>query len=44
MEEDRTGETEPVLFLSGRMKIALKSCTSQTNVLEITTVLENVSK
>ena len=25
MEEDRTGETEPVLFLPGRMKMALKS-------------------
>lgn len=44
MEEDRTGETEPVLFLSGRKKMALKSYTSQTNVLEIMTVFENVSK
>lgn len=44
MEEDRTGETEPVLFLSGRMKMALKSYTLQTDVLEIMTVFENVSK
>lgn len=44
MEEDKTGETEPVLFLQGRMKMALKSYTLQTNVLEITTVYENVSK
>ena len=44
MEQDRTGETEPVLFLSGRMKTMLKSYILQTNVLEITTVFENVSK
>lgn len=44
MEEDRTGETEPVLFLSGRMKMALKSYILQTNVLEIMTVFEKVSK
>ncbi len=44
MEEDRTGETEPVLFLPGRMKMALKSYILQTNVLEIMTVFENVSK
>ena len=44
MEEDRTGETEPVLFLFGRMKMALKSYNLQTNVLEIMTVYENVSK
>lgn len=44
MEEDRTGETEPVLFLSGRMKMTLKSYKLQTNVLEIMTVYENVSK
>ncbi len=44
MEEDRTGETEPVLFLPGRMKMALKSYKPQTNVLEIMTVFEKVSK
>ena len=44
MEEDRTGETEPVLFLPGRMKMALKSYAVQTDVLEIMTVFENVSK
>lgn len=44
MEEDRTGETEPVLFLSGRMKMALKSYILQTDVLEIMTVYENISK
>ena len=44
MEQDRTGETEPVLFLPERTKIALKSYISQTNALEIKTVYENVSK
>lgn len=44
MEEDRTGETEPVLFLPERMKMTLKSYVLQTDVLEIMTVFENVSK
>ena len=44
MEQDITGETEPVLFLPGRMKTMLKSYILQTNVLEIATVFENVSK